>query len=113
VLEQCDVIERRIAFLGDMLELGEAANGQHEVVGRRVGALVNRLVVVGHLGEHTAKGALAVGQAQVWRFETAAQAREALFDIVRHGDTILVKGSRAMAMELVSQEIVRHYDKRH
>jgi UDP-N-acetylmuramoyl-tripeptide--D-alanyl-D-alanine ligase len=113
VLEQCDVVERRIAFLGDMLELGEAANGQHEALGRRVGALVNRLVVVGPLGEHTAKGALAVGQAQIWRFETAAQAREALFDIVRHGDTILVKGSRAMAMELVSQEIVRHYDKRH
>jgi len=31
---------------------------------------------------------------------------------VRPSDTILVKGSRAMAMELVSQEIVRHYDKR-
>ncbi len=112
VLEGCDVIERRIAFLGDMLELGEVSNAQHEAIGRRVGALVNRLVVIGPHGGYTAKGASSVGPARIWRFETAAQAREALFDIVKHGDTILVKGSRAMAMEIISQEIVSSYGKR-
>jgi len=112
VLERCGVVDRRVALLGDMLELGESANDQHEALGRRVGALVNRLVVVGPLGENVAKGAVAVGLARIWRFETAAQAREALFDIIRHGDTILVKGSRAMAMEIISQEIVSSYGKR-
>jgi UDP-N-acetylmuramoyl-tripeptide--D-alanyl-D-alanine ligase len=112
VLQQCGVVERRVAFLGDMLELGESANDQHEALGRRVGALVNRLVVVGPIGEHTARGATAVGLAQIWRFETAAKAREALFDIIRPRDTILVKGSRAITMEIISQEIVRHYDRR-
>jgi UDP-N-acetylmuramoyl-tripeptide--D-alanyl-D-alanine ligase len=112
VLERCSVVDRRIAFLGDMLELGDSAQAQHEQLGRKIGTLVSRLVLVGPLGEHTAKGASAVGLAQIRRFETAAQAREALFDIVRPGDTILVKGSRAMAMELVSQEIVRRYDER-
>jgi UDP-N-acetylmuramoyl-tripeptide--D-alanyl-D-alanine ligase len=112
VLEQCGAVERRIAFLGDMLELGESAQTQHEALGRKVGVLVNRLVVVGPLGEHTAKGAAAVGLAQIWRFETAAQAREALFDFISPGDTILVKGSRAMAMEIISQEIVRLYGER-
>ena len=112
VLEQCDVVERRIAFLGDMLELGDSAQAQHEALGRNVGALVNRLVVVGPLGEHTAKGASAVGLSRIWRFETAAQAREVLFDFISPGDTILVKGSRAMAMEIISQEIVRLYGER-
>jgi UDP-N-acetylmuramoyl-tripeptide--D-alanyl-D-alanine ligase len=112
VLQQCGVVERCVAFLGDMLELGESANEQHEALGRRVGALVSRLVVVGPLGEHTARGATAVGLAQIWRFETAAKAREALFDIIRPRDTILVKGSRAITMEIISQEIVRHYDRR-
>jgi UDP-N-acetylmuramoyl-tripeptide--D-alanyl-D-alanine ligase len=112
VLEQCQGVERRVAFLGDMLELGDSAAAQHEQLGRKLGILVSRLVLVGPLGEHTARGAAAGGQAQVRRFGTSAQAREALFDIVRPGDTILVKGSRAMAMELVSQEIVRRYDKR-
>jgi UDP-N-acetylmuramoyl-tripeptide--D-alanyl-D-alanine ligase len=112
VLRQCSDVERRIAFLGDMLELGESAQAQHEAIGRKVGALVNRLVAVGPLGECTAKGASAVGLTQIWRFETAAQAREALFDIIRPGDTILVKGSRAMAMETISQEIVRRYGER-
>lgn len=112
VLEHCDVVESRVAFLGDMLELGSSAQAQHEAIGRRVGALVNRLVAVGPLGEHVASGASAVGQARIWRFETAAKAREALFDIVEHGDTILVKGSRAMAMETICQEIVRRYGER-
>ena len=112
VLRQSAPAERRIAFLGDMLELGESTHKQHENLGREVGTLVNRLVLVGPLGEFTAQGATAVGLARIRRFDTSAEAREALFDIIRPGDTILVKGSRAMAMELVSQEIVRHYDKR-
>jgi UDP-N-acetylmuramoyl-tripeptide--D-alanyl-D-alanine ligase len=113
VLRQSAPVERRVAFLGDMLELGESAESRHESLGREVGALVNRLALVGPLGEFTARGATAAGLAQIRRFETSSEAREALFDIITPGDTILVKGSRAMTMELVSQEIVRHYDKRH
>lgn len=112
VLERCSLVQRRIAFLGDMLELGESAQAQHEALGRMVGVLVSRLVVVGPVSEWTAKGASSVGLDQIWRFDMAAQAREALFDIIRPGDTILVKGSRAMAMETISQEIVRLYGER-
>jgi len=113
VLRQSAPVERRVAFLGDMLELGESSHSQHEKLGREVGALVSRLALVGPLGEFTAKGATASGLGQIRRFTTSAEARGVLFDIVQSGDTILVKGSRAMAMELVSQEIVKYYDKRH
>ncbi|MBN2465224.1 UDP-N-acetylmuramoyl-tripeptide--D-alanyl-D-alanine ligase [candidate division WOR-3 bacterium] len=112
VLQECGPVERRIAFLGDMLELGDESEAQHESLGRKVGVIVNRLVVVGPMGRLVAKGASAVGLKPIWRFGTAAQAREALFDIIRSGDTILVKGSRAMTMEVISQEIVRYYGQR-
>jgi UDP-N-acetylmuramoyl-tripeptide--D-alanyl-D-alanine ligase len=105
------VPEQRIAFLGDMLELGEQSAGQHEALGRDVGRFVNRLVLVGPMGEFVERGARQAGLSRIHRYETSAQARDALFDFVREGDTILVKGSRAMAMELVSQEITTHYGK--
>jgi UDP-N-acetylmuramoyl-tripeptide--D-alanyl-D-alanine ligase len=100
-----------IAFLGDMLELGEQSASQHEALGREVGRFVSRLVLVGPMGESVERGARQAGLSQVRRFETSEQARDALFDFVSEGDTILVKGSRAMAMELVSQEITTHYGK--
>jgi UDP-N-acetylmuramoyl-tripeptide--D-alanyl-D-alanine ligase len=112
VLRQAGTTDGRIAFLGDMLELGETARSQHEALGSKVGALVSRLVVVGPMGEFVAKGASAVGLTQVWRFDTAAKALEAMFDIIRPRDTILVKGSRAMTMEVISHEIVRRYGQR-
>jgi UDP-N-acetylmuramoyl-tripeptide--D-alanyl-D-alanine ligase len=103
--------EHRIAFLGDMLELGDQSARLHEELGRELAGIVSRLVVVGPMGEHTANGAIEAGMAQdrVRRLENSAQARDAAFDLIRPGDTILVKGSRAMAMELVSQEIIKRY----
>jgi len=112
VLRRNAPAERRVAFLGDMLELGESAHAQHENLGRELGTLVNRLVVVGPLGEYTAKGAGEAGLTEIRRFATSAEAREAVFDFARPGDTILVKGSRATTMEIISQEIVRLYGKR-
>ena len=111
VLRESAPVECRIAFLGDMLELGAASAAQHETLGRELASVVNRLVLVGPMGKRTAAAALDAGlsASSVRWFETSGQARDALFDLVRLGDTILVKGSRAMAMELVSQEIAKHY----
>lgn len=110
VLGRAGPIERRIAFLGDMLELGEDSALFHERLGSLVAGFVNRLVLVGPDGEFTARGARAAGLETIVRFNSSAEARGAVFDLVKPGDTILVKGSRAMAMELVSQEIIRHYE---
>jgi UDP-N-acetylmuramoyl-tripeptide--D-alanyl-D-alanine ligase len=112
VLRQNAPKERRVVFLGDMLELGTESAPFHEQLGRELGVFVSRLALVGSMGEHTARGAAAAGLEQVRRFQTSTEAREALFDITRPGDTILVKGSRAMSMEIISQEIVRRYGKR-
>ncbi|MFO7651564.1 MAG: UDP-N-acetylmuramoyl-tripeptide--D-alanyl-D-alanine ligase [bacterium] len=111
VLVQSAPRERRVALLGDMLELGEGSAALHEALGRELGALVDRLALVGPMGEHTARGAVGAGMdpGKVRRFDDSRAAAEAVFDIIGVGDTILVKGSRATAMEAVSQEIRTHY----
>jgi UDP-N-acetylmuramoyl-tripeptide--D-alanyl-D-alanine ligase len=114
VLEGAAPRQRRVAYLGDMRELGEQSAAQHEALGREMAGIVDRLAVVGPEGEHTARGALAAGldPRRLYRFTDSRAAAEALFDIVRVGDTILVKGSRATAMEAVSQEIRTHYGRK-
>jgi UDP-N-acetylmuramoyl-tripeptide--D-alanyl-D-alanine ligase len=110
VLKQSAQRESRVAFLGDMLELGDVAEASHEALGRAAGGIVDRLGLVGSNGAAVERGARSAGLRAVLRFSSSEDARRAAFDLVRPGDTILVKGSRAMKMELVSQEITAHYE---
>ncbi|MDH5525930.1 MAG: UDP-N-acetylmuramoyl-tripeptide--D-alanyl-D-alanine ligase [Nitrospirota bacterium] len=90
---------RRIAVLGDMLELGPQANDIHRRVGREVAALrPDRLVCVGPLAAHMAKGADAMRD--VRQVADASAAADELNDLEK-GDVVLVKGSRGMRMERV------------
>ncbi len=102
---------QRVVFLGDMLELGEAAPRLHEELGRELAGTVDRGVLVGAMAEHVLRGAVEAGLSREAFVLAEASDRlpDAAFDIIRPGDTILVKGSRATAMELVSREITRRY----
>jgi len=102
---------QRVVFLGDMLELGEAAPRLHEELGRELAKTADRGVLVGAMAEHVLRGAVEAGLSREAFVLAEASDRlpDAAFDIIRPGDTILVKGSRATAMELVSQEITRRY----
>jgi UDP-N-acetylmuramoyl-tripeptide--D-alanyl-D-alanine ligase len=100
---------RKIAVLGDMLELGSYEEEGHRKVGLRVIDSVDVLITVG-------TRARIIGQeAQRWGFpssaihtlEHTAQAIELLREIVAPGDVILVKGSRAMHMEEVVMALTR------
>jgi UDP-N-acetylmuramoyl-tripeptide--D-alanyl-D-alanine ligase len=97
--------DRRIAILGEMLELGERSAALHEDVGRAAAAAgADRLLTVGGaparaLGE----AAIAAGlpREHVEHFETSAEAAERAAALVRAGDLILVKGSRGVRTDLV------------
>ena len=95
---------RRIAVLGDMLELGQAARELHFEVGALVAMRADWLFTLGELARQIAAGAAAGGLA-AGRIVTAATVEE-LVDrlrvVLQPGDRLLIKGSRGMRMERVS-----------
>ncbi|MDB5085063.1 MAG: murF [Bacilli bacterium] len=100
-----------VAVLGDMLELGEnSANYHYEVGEFAAKAGIDLLVAVGSFREHLIKGAQAQGMATGWvhGFAATDDAAEWLEDfLARSADpTILVKGSRGMAMERIVNRLV-------
>jgi UDP-N-acetylmuramoyl-tripeptide--D-alanyl-D-alanine ligase len=95
---------RRIAVLGDMLELGGASEKAHFDVGRLAGAEgLALLVLIGERAQDTARGAVEAGMAPegIMVVSGHEEAADALLDKLRPGDHVLVKGSRGMKMEKV------------
>lgn len=92
---------RKIAVLGDMLELGDFEEEGHRKVGRRAVDVVSVLITVGPRSRIIGQEALACGMAEgdIFMAEDNEQAIAHLRRIVGRGDIVLVKGSRGMKME--------------
>jgi len=90
---------RSVAVLGDMLELGSRAPRLHEQIGEHARARgVGLLITVGPLAAQMRRGF--AGQAH--SVPDAQAAAELLPTLLNAGDTVLVKGSRAVGLELVA-----------
>lgn len=102
---------RRVAFLGDMLELGPEAAKLHEQTGAGVAAALDVLVGVGPHSAALIKGAGKAGlrAAALHWFADAAAAAAAAPELVRPGDAVLVKGSRGVRMEQVADALVARF----
>ncbi|HPH95571.1 MAG TPA: UDP-N-acetylmuramoyl-tripeptide--D-alanyl-D-alanine ligase [Anaerolineaceae bacterium] len=98
-----DLDGRKVAVLGDMLELGPYEQQGHEMVGARAAEVADEVVAVGERGKMIAEAALTAGKpvAAVSWFETTQQAAEYLQRHLKDGDVVLVKGSRGMRMEQI------------
>jgi len=94
---------RRVAVLGEMAELGEGALDYHRCVGPAIkDAHVDELIAVGPMArEYTASANGVVAHYA----DTAADAAEALAKLLRPGDVVLVKGSRAVGLEAVAAKL--------
>ncbi len=104
VLRRAECRGRRIAVIGDMLELGPRADLFHEEAGRWVvESRVDFLVTVGGLSRRLAESAQKEGLSSeaVRSFDRPDEAREFFSGLIRPGDTVLLKGSRGMQMERV------------
>jgi UDP-N-acetylmuramoyl-tripeptide--D-alanyl-D-alanine ligase len=89
---------RRVAVLGDMLELGPQEAELHAELGTLSGAAgVGLLATVGPRAAQAATNF----DGPVLRFDVAAQAAEALPAHIQDGDAVLVKGSRGVGLEVV------------
>jgi UDP-N-acetylmuramoyl-tripeptide--D-alanyl-D-alanine ligase len=99
-LASLDATGRHVAVLGEMLELGSSAEEYHREIGahaRRLG--VEPILGVGELGHDYAPDAWAPNA------ESAIPLAEAM---VEPGDAVLIKGSRGVGLELVTDELVAH-----
>jgi UDP-N-acetylmuramoyl-tripeptide--D-alanyl-D-alanine ligase len=94
---------RRIAILGDMLELGPVEESSHRLVGRRARDAAHLLITVGRLGRIIGEEALAAGMPpeQVSLVDSTDEAVALLRARVEEGDIILVKGSRGARLDRI------------
>ena len=109
-LETLAAIEgrRKIAVLGDMLELGDFEAAGHEQVGRHAAALTDLLVTKGPRSRRIAEAARSAGlpAEQIVITYTAEDAAAAVLDRLGPGDVVLVKGSLATRMEQVTRRLL-------
>jgi UDP-N-acetylmuramoyl-tripeptide--D-alanyl-D-alanine ligase len=94
---------RRVAVLGEMLELGDAHEEGHRAVGDAAGAIVDLLIVVGSGAGGIAAGALDAGldSGRIHVVPDAEAALDALRPRLRDGDSVLVKASRGIELDRV------------
>ena len=93
---------KRIAILGDMLELGKESGNMHKQIGMMVPEMnFDMLLAVGNEAKKYVEGAKARGMKNVFHFGSVADVICFLNDKVAEGDVFLVKGSRGMHMEQV------------
>ena len=92
--------ERKIAVLGDMFELGALAPALHAGIGTYLGkAGIDCLVAVGELAKHIYDAAAEAGVPELHYCATKQEALPVLAQVVKPHATILVKASRGMAFE--------------
>ena len=92
---------RKVAVLGDMLELGEYEERGHRMVGARTAEVADALVAVGERARWIADEAEKAGLHEVVTLKDSAEAVSHLRRSIGEGDVVLVKGSRGMHMDQI------------
>lgn len=100
---------RKIAVLGDMLELGSFCEEAHQHIGQTVAKFgMNKLITVGERARDIARGAKQAGMRQddIFSFGDCELAGKFIQDRIKRGDLVLVKGSQGIRMEKIVKEIM-------
>ncbi|TME65451.1 MAG: UDP-N-acetylmuramoyl-tripeptide--D-alanyl-D-alanine ligase [Chloroflexi bacterium] len=101
------VSTRRVAVIGDMLELGALSADAHEAAGRDAARKTDVLVGVGELARTMVSAAKAAGLGETYVVADGPEALLLLRRILRPGDTVLVKGSHSLALDRLADALVR------
>ena len=101
---------KKIAVLGDMLQLGKHSAKEHIRIGKEAKDCADILITVGILARDIAKGALENGmnEKNIFQFDTSAEAAKPVEELLVSGDMVLVKGSQASRTEKIVEEIMAH-----
>jgi UDP-N-acetylmuramoyl-tripeptide--D-alanyl-D-alanine ligase len=97
---------RRVAVLGDMAELGDCSRAAHFEVGRRAAvSRLDQLFAIGRQGCEIAAAARAGGFNSVVEIGEVERAAQEVKAFARPGDVVLVKASRSMRMERITEAL--------
>ncbi len=101
---------RKIAVLGDMMELGQYSVEAHEKAGHQIGRVADMLFTVGIRARGIAEGAMAVGmkESAIRQYEDARLAGKELEEMLEENDIVLIKGSQSIRAERAVEEIMAH-----
>jgi len=100
-------VKRKVAVLGDMLELGEFSIEAHQKIGKIAGQVTDILITAGPRAKFIAEKAKVEGLSEndIYVFENATEACENINGIIKEGDLILVKASRGIGLDKVVEEL--------
>jgi UDP-N-acetylmuramoyl-tripeptide--D-alanyl-D-alanine ligase len=101
---------KRIAVLGDMMELGKYSADEHRKIGTLCATSAKELITIGQRSRTgTADQALKAGMGvgAVHSFATSPEAIPRLTALIRSGDVILVKGSQSLRMEHIVKALMK------
>ena len=109
-LQAVKIKGRKIAVLGDMLELGKYTADEHRKVGARAAEVSDIVVSVGARAELISEEARSRGKTKenTFHFGDAKSAGVFLKDMIQEGDIVLVKGSQSMRMERVVSTLLKN-----
>lgn len=102
--------KRRVAVIGDMLELGKLTEEAHVEIGEKLVGVADLIVTVGPRSKAIATGALGKGfkAENIQSFNTSVEASEYLKNAVSKGDLVLLKGSQGVRLERAVKAIMAH-----
>ncbi|MBQ8165166.1 MAG: UDP-N-acetylmuramoyl-tripeptide--D-alanyl-D-alanine ligase [Clostridia bacterium] len=110
-------VSRKIAVLGDMLELGDESANAHVSIGEYAASLgIDVLITSGEAMADAADAFVRIGELKgikIYAIKTddAKIAAEKAIEIVENGDAVLVKGSHSMHMEIVTKALTEQYSR--
>lgn len=104
---------RKIAVLGDMLELGKHSFNEHKKIGALAAKRADLLVTVGLRARDIAQGALGQGlpDSAIFQFEDSQKAGDELRSMIMPDDCILVKGSQSIRTEKIVEQLMLEPEK--
>lgn len=100
--------KRKIAVLGDMLEIGKYSPEAHIKVGKKAAEIVDVIFAVGNRAGFIAEGAAQADfpQDKIFQFSNSEEAAKIVQKELREGDIVFIKGSQSMRMEKIIKEIM-------
>lgn len=101
---------KKIAVLGDMLELGKWSAKEHRKIGILAGDVSDLLILVGPRSKWSIEGATEakMDMKNIQDFDNSLDAGKFLQRHMDEGDVVLIKGSQSMRMERTVEEVMAH-----